>query len=290
MTFKTVLLFSFLFIFTLIPDVVSAKSGLTLSPLRTELEIVPGTSQDKTLSVTNNNDTPITVYLSAEEFSVINPQYDYAFDAETRLAKWVTFSASALDLVAGETKTVDFSIGVPVDAEPGGRYLSLFATTDTGATDEGATSQQRVGSLLYIAVLGDISRSGSLISLSSPWLIAGPTDWTANIQNTGTVHYRSRYNVVVQNLFGDTETKTVMSDALILPGTVRAVTGEVPVPTLPGIYKLVYTIGLGDTPARVETRYVLYMPSAVLVISIFASILVGALIGEYRSRKKRQFV
>jgi hypothetical protein len=265
----------------------SAKIGLTLSPIRTEIDAEPGTSQDKVLSITNNHDYPISVNLSVEEFSVINQQYDYAFNIETELIKWVTFTPGTLELAVGETKQATFRVGVPISAEPGGRYISMFATTDAGVSDAGVLSRQRIASLIYINVLGDVTRSGNLVSLNAPWVVSGPTEWTAVLQNTGTTHYRSRYNVVVQDIFGNTQTASNSGDALILPGTVRLITDSVPVPDFPGIYKLTYTIGLGDTPARVETRYMVYLPTQAIVIGLFAAILVASLISEYRSRKKR---
>lgn len=265
--------------------------GLTISPLRTEVEIAPGTSQDKTLSITNNNDYLITVQLSVEEFSVINQQYDYAFNVETQLAKWVTFTPDTLELAVGETKTATFTVGVPINAEPGGRYISMFATTDAGASNDGVASRQRVASLIYMTVSGEVSRSGKLATLNSPWFIAQPSDWTATLQNTGSTHYRSRYNVVVYPLFGDSEVARTNGDVLILPGTVRSIKDKIPHPGLPGIYKVVYTIGLGDTPADVQTRYVVYLPPVAIIVSLFAIILILSLISEYKSRtKKRQSV
>lgn len=262
--------------------------GLTINPVRTELNIAPGTSETKTLSVTNTNTGPITVYLTVEEFSVIGEQYDYAFNVETQLSKWVTFTPNVVSLEVGQTKEVSYTVGAPYDAEPGGRYISMFASTEAGKPDEGAQSIQRVGSLLYITVSGDISRSGTLISLNSPWLITGPADWSAQLANTGTTHYRSNYNVMVQNLFGGSETGSSEGNALVLPSTVRAISGELPTPKMPGIYKITYTVSLGDSPAKEETRYVLYMPSAVLVILLFTAVLAGALGGEYHSRKKQK--
>lgn len=264
------------------------RKGLTVTPLRTELNIAPGTSETKSLSITNTNTTPITVYMTVEEFSVIDEQYDYAFDVETQLSKWVTFNPNKIELAVGQTKEVSYTVGVPFDAEPGGRYISMFASTDTSTSGEGAQSIQRVGSLLYITVLGDISRSGTLISLNSPWFITGPADWSAQLANTGTTHYRSQYSVSVQNVFGGTEAGSSQGDALVLPSTVRAITGEIPTPKAPGIYKVIYKISLGDSSEREEIRYMLYMPSAALVILLFAAILAGALFGEYRSRKKRR--
>lgn len=260
--------------------------GLTLSPLRTELDIVPGTSESRLLSLTNNEDAAMTVSMTVEEFSVINPQYDYAFNLETEVLEWVTFSQNAIVLEPGETKEVTYTVGVPINAEPGGRYLSMFATTTTNDATSAVASRQRIASLLYITVLGDITRSGGLVSLGAPWFVTGPTQWRATVQNTGTTHYRSRYNVVIQDLFGNTQETNIVGESLILPGTVRLITDDVPLPKFPGVYKLTYTIGLGDTPAKQESRYLIYLPTAAIIVIVFAAILIAALIGEFRTRKK----
>ena len=250
-----------------------AMKGLGLSPLRSELELTPGTSLDGTLTVTNATSTSMVVDLTAEEFSVINQQYDYAFTQESALAKWVTFSPAEATLSAGESKTVLFTAGVPLTAEPGGRYIGLFASTGTAISDGGIGSRQRIASLLYITVTGDVSRAGHLISLSSPWAVSGQSAWSVAVQNTGTTHFRSRYNVSVQNVVGHAVVASMTGDALILPSTVRAVSDTLPLPQFPGLYKYIYTIGLGDTPATVETRFVLYMPPVATVVIIVAIIL-----------------
>ena len=243
--------------------------GLTLSPLRSELNIAPGTSLDGTLTVTNSTDKPMLVSLSAEEFSMINQQYDYAFTVESNLAKWVTFNSNEVNLAVGESKKISFTVGAPLSAEPGGRYISLFASTDTGIQDGGVSSRQRIASLLYITVLGDVSRVGHLLSIASPWAVSGNSIWSAIIQNTGTTHFRSRYNVQTMNLWGGVVASS-QGDALILPGTVRSVSDALPLPQPPGIYKIVYMIGLGDTPSVTETRFVLYATplSTVAVVAV----------------------
>jgi hypothetical protein len=234
--------------------------GLTLSPLRSELNIDPGTSLDGVLTVTNSTVKPMKVNLSAEEFSVINRQYDYAFTDESDISNWAKLNPSEIDLSAGESRSVIFTIGVPLYAEPGGRYISLFASSSTNSSETGVMSRQRIASLLYINVSGDVTRSGSLVSLSSPWAISGNSVWSAAIRNTGSTHFRSRYNVQLKSLWGDGVVNSTTGDALILPGTVRSISDNLPVPQLPGIYKYIYTIGLGDTPAKVEARCILYVP------------------------------
>ena len=251
--------------------------GLTLSPLRSELNIAPGTSLNGTLTVINSTDKPMVVNLSATEFSVINQQYDYAFTAESNLAKWVTFSQSEINLAAGKSQKVTFTVGVPLSAEPGGRYVSLFASTNVETSDSAVESVQRIASLLYITVTGDVTRVGHLVSLSSPWLVSGQSMWTVALQNTGTTHFRSRYNVQTQNLFSASVASS-FGDALILPNTIRLVSDDLPLPQLPGIYKIVYMIGLGDTPAVTETRYLLYMPPAAMIILVILVITASGLI------------
>ncbi len=253
------------------------SKGLTLSPIRTELNIVPGTLSDGVLITTNSTDKPIVVQLSAEEFSVVNQQYDYSFSSGSDISKWVTFASNNLNLAAGESKQVSFSVSVPLSAEPGGRYLSLFASTDIKISDSGINSRQRVASLLYITVDGNVIRDGNLISLTSPWVIGGDNMWSMTLQNTGTTHFRSRYSAVIKNVLFDGEVTSVSGDTLILPGTVRVISDKLPLPQFPGLYKIVYTIGLGDKPAVLETRWLIYMPlwaTTVIVIFIVCIILV----------------
>jgi hypothetical protein len=262
------------------------SKGLTLSPIRNELEIAPGTSLDGVLLVTNSTSNPIIVNLSAEEFSVIDQQYDYSFTEESNVAKWVNFNSNEVNLNAGESREVKYNVGVPLSAEPGGRYISLFASTDTGQQAQGVISRQRIASLLYITVTGDVTRSGNLIGLTSPWLISDKSDWSATLQNVGTTHYRSRYSVSVQDLFGNEMADKTTGSTLILPGTVRLIDNKLPIPRFPGLYKVIYTIGLGDTPAKTETRLIIYMPLWASLILSAAMVVVLLVIFRKRSRKQ----
>jgi len=259
-------------------DTTISSKGLTFSPLRTEFDVAPGTSHEGILRVSNSTDKSMTVHMSAEAFKVINQQYDYAFSAESDVAKWVTFAPQDVNLAAGEGKDVAYAVGVPLAAEPGGRYISLFASTDAGTDGGGVKSRQRVASLVYLTVLGDVSRIGRLVSLSSPWAMSGESQWSAALQNTGTTHFRSRYEVRVQYLIGSGVAASAAGDALVLPGTVRAVTDTLPVPSWPGIYEVVYRIGLGDTPAKIEKRLMLYLPPVAIAGTLVALSIVGLVI------------
>jgi len=251
------------------------SDGLTISPLRSEMNIAPGTSLSGVLKITNSTNKVMVVDLNADEFSIVNQQYDYAFSKESGISKWVTFSSQQINLSIGETREISYIIGVPLSAEPGGRYISLFASTGVKSKTGDTNSIQRVASLLYITVTGDVSRSGRLVSLSSPWAFGGESKWAMSVQNTGTTHFHSLYSVSIQSIFDKKSIASLSGNSLILPDTIRTLSNDIPVPQLPGIYRIIFTIGLGDSPASIQTRYILYLPliSALIITIIIISVI-----------------
>lgn len=284
------LLVSFSLILLLVAPTATAQpaiKGLGLSPLRSELEITPGTSLAGTLTVTNATNAVMKVDLSAEEFSVIGQQYDYTFNSGSELAKWIRFSIPSLNLAAESNQVVKYTINAPINAEPGGRYISLFASTNAGEEDVAINAQQRVASLIYLTVAGDVSRKGELLSLSSPFIATKPADWTMVLRNSGTTHFRSRYSVSMNNILDGTTAATAEGDALIMPGTVRLVADKTPLPKWPGIYKIVYNIGLGDTPAVNRSNYILYLPIDFIFTILAFGVVVTGLWRYQVSRRRR---
>ena len=259
------------------------QKGLTLSPIRKELKINPGTVAEGFLSITNSTDKTVVVNLKAEEFSVINQNYDYAFTDESDVIKWVRFDKDIIELQSRQSYEINYTISVPLMTEPGGRYISLFASTESDS-DSGIKSMQRVASLLYIEVIGDVSRVGKLVSLNTPWLIFDEGDWSASLQNSGTTHYVSRYKVVVKNIINNNETNSFSGDAMILPGTVKLVNDKLPSFSWPGLYKINFEVGLGDSPAITQERYVVYLPYYMAVIIVL--LLITVLFITIRKNKK----
>lgn len=272
-----------IFLIILAPTIASATpQNLTLSPLRSELEISPGTSHSGTIKIKNSSERSIKVQLSAEAFSVINPQYDYAFDAESKLADWVQFDKKSIELGQGESADIDYKVGVPISAEPGGRYISLFAVTDTDSENSLVSSRQRIGSLLYVTVLGEVTRFGEVVSTSSPKIVLTDSETLSfQLRNSGSTHYRSKYEFSVESLFGGV-TKSISGESLILPGTIRRINEQLIMPTWPGIYKLHSKIGLGDNPKYDQESYFVYIPIWLIFL------LSAATAGIYTFRKVRK--
>jgi len=263
--------------------------GLTLAPLRTELEIAPGTVESGQLTIYNTTNTDMNVTMSAEAFNVVNSQYDYSFDSTSPITKWVQFDPGDIILAAGKSKTINYSISVPLGASPGGNYISLFSTASIGGTNQGVNSSERVGSLVYITVSGDVTHMGHVLNFFTPWVTAGSSDWTATIQNAGTAHFASAYSLSVQTLWNKPVLES-SSSSLILPGTIRLIEGTIVQPQVPGIYKLVFTASLGDVPSVTLVHYIIYMPAYgwVILIAIILFIINRAVRIVQRKRSKKQ--
>jgi hypothetical protein len=263
----------------------SGVPGLSIYPLRTEPSIAPGTVYTGQITLSNTTMGTMNIDMSAEEFGVTDEQYDYSFDPGSSIVDWVRFDPSIFSLDPNRSQTVTYSVSVPIGAEPRGQYISLFATSEKQTDSTGITSQERVASLLYITVEGNVTRFGRILSLRNGWLVTGPTQWAAEIQNTGTTHYRSIYTEVTKSLLNTTIASGGGSD-LILPSTIRLVEGNIALPPFSGIYKIVYTIGLGDYPAHLETRYIVYIRP--IDAGVFGTIVLIFLAVRYFPIKKKQ--
>jgi hypothetical protein len=223
------------------------------------------------------------VQLSSEIFTVINPEYNYRFSVDSEVARWVQFQTTVVELEPGQSRSVTYDIAVPLGAEPGGQYISIFASTDSEQQQGAITSRQRIASLIYITVDGDVTRNGVFLSLSHPWLAGDSTDWSASIQNQGTTHFRSRYAVEVRSLIGNSLVAKSDGEALILPGTIRRISDGLPLPAFPGVYRVTYSVGLGDQPAQVEARIQVYLP-AWLWVSVVVGLIIAALLSVRRKK------
>lgn len=252
------------------------STSISITPLRNESEIAPGFAYSGSFTVTNRGTSPRETSFTAETFAVINPAYDYVFKADTPETSWVKFGRDSVLLKKDESAEIHYEVNVPIGTEPGGYYLALFATNQSTTENvSGITPTERVASLLYLTVTGEASRAGKLVQLTSPSVVFGSADWSATLQNTGTLHYRSNYTTAVYTLFNHPVSSTEDS-RLILPSSVRLVEGSLKNPEILGVYKVVYNVGLGDSPAEQHTRWFLYLPPLQTILILL--ILLGAVV------------
>lgn len=158
------------FFFALTTNLFAA--GISISPLKYELNIEPGKEASQLIKVTNSTDGALTLYTSKEDFvagddtgtpSFVKKQN--ATSDEYSLSSWITVEESNFTLAKGETREIRFRVKAPSNAEPGGHYGAVFFSP--GSPEKGqVTVVQRLGVLLLVNVPGEVKIAGGLDSFN----------------------------------------------------------------------------------------------------------------------------
>lgn len=258
---------------------------LKIYPLRKEVNIRPGTAYKGSFTLENTGTKPITVQLSAEAFDVKDDSYDYIFVPESKVSDWVHFATTSIELEPKATYPVKYIVNVPIGTEPGGAYISLFGAS-IPSPDASIESIDRVGSLLYITIPGDITKTGSLLSFSSPLVGITTAPWSATVRNAGTAHFTTDYTMNIRTLWGS-DVSHEEGSSLILPRSVRLLQGSLQPPAWLGLYVIHYNIPLGDNGNAVGTRPYVYLPLGQALA--LAALLIGCVlfVRATRTRQKK---
>ena len=259
---------------------------LKVSPVRSEIVVQAGSVYKGTIKLENSGKSSLNVTLEVEAFNIVNQQYDYVFLPKSPINDWVHFAQDAVVIDPGQSYVATYTISVPNGTEPGGKYISLFASAQPSGIG-GISSVNRVGSLLYITVPGAITKIGSLLLLKSPLIEVDVVNWSATIQNAGTAHFRSHYTASLSTLWNMPVAKSSDS-SLVLPASVRLLSGDIPHPLVMGVYKVTYTFELGDKPDSIQTKLLIYLPLT-QVLPTLGALMVIILLAYHlvRIRKKK---
>lgn len=265
----------------------SREERITLSPAVYRPDFSAGDQAQGKLTVINDGSVDYSFVLYARPFSVTGEQYDPNYtevNERTEAYQWVQFDRTSLNLKAGESVEVAYTITVPANAAPGGHYAVLFAETQPSGDGSNIARKKRVGSLLYMTVDGNITRAGSLASWSVPfWQMQKPITSNVRIKNDGNVHFQANLSANYTNLFGKKRFE-LNQELLIMPGTTRRVPVAWENPPLFGVFKAGGTITYLDKTEELPTRWVVYMPRS-LVFALSAVILLCIALAVVRKRR-----
>lgn len=246
-------------------------SGLSISPLRSELVTRPGSVVKGKISVGNPSKEPITVGLAVKTFSVTDRTYDYTFGTGDA-SKWVSLDSSSITIKPGETAKIGYNVAVPARTTPGGYYFAVFASTTVNGVGEPGTVQ--AASLVYMTVQGDLVKTSVMQNASLPVFVTGSEiPYSFDVKDTGNVHFTAYFYGQTESLLFGKQTETGTSH-LLMPNAVRTVRSTVPSPLLPGIYKVEYgyKVDFADI-ITTQVGYIIYFPPWAFILVIFAVLL-----------------
>lgn len=207
-----------------------AYRGIILNAFRFDIDTVkPGESITKTFTVKydfqpNPDGTyrPANLVLTAQNFNQDNlrdgaPRFleDGSLDRTESLANWITFDKDIITLSGpGETAEVTFTINVPEDAQPGGKYAAVFLNNKDGDIETGNLTQKglsgfglnaSVGPLIFLTVDGDIKTNLELVDVyttnikdkKASLFFNPPINIVVSFKNTGNIHVMPRGRVYI---------------------------------------------------------------------------------------------
>jgi hypothetical protein len=237
-TFGSLLLFFLLF--SLPVFAADGTLSVTLTPPLYQLTIGPGENWTSSLKIVNNNSYPVTYYAQVVDMEargesgeskltpLIGPQ-DPDLES-TQLARWVKLGSNTITVKPGTSGTLNFTVNVPRNAEPGGHYAAiLVGTQPLAATSSGSymNISSFVSSLLFVRIKGDVVESGRIREFSSNKdLYQEPNaEFVIRFENTGNTHVKPEGDVTIYNMWGKERGKVVINQdanfGSVLPKTIR---------------------------------------------------------------------
>lgn len=235
----TIKLFSALFAsiaaFTLLGMAGSARAqapvAVSVSPPRFEFAAWPGERLAGTIRVANLTDELLPVVMEVEDFVPRGEEGRVAVgpgDEAYSLKDWVRFDLAAFTIFPEQQFTVDFTVELPTDAEPGSRFGTILARTTTEPVGPGPRVVTKIGSLVLVDVYGEVRVELSVVEMQAPRFgFALPLPLAVRFVNSGTVHVKPRGRFVISNMFGKRVAEIPVPEKNVLPGSIRRV--EVPV-------------------------------------------------------------
>lgn|GEM_PF-2150761 len=175
-----------------------ADFSVQIVPAQVELVLEQGSNTDTWVSATNHGIDPIDLAITVSDFTLsasgsfetLEPGH-----ATYSAGRWLEMPLDALHLAPGETGSIDYTITVPPDAEPGGHYAAIIFETrpvESESTEEGSQVRiaGRVVAEVLITVPGPITRSLVVDSLTVPRIAfgAGADTVEVAVTNAGNVH------------------------------------------------------------------------------------------------------
>jgi hypothetical protein len=215
---KVLLLFFAVSFFSFSPAVLAQGDSLALSvtPPLVNINLTPGQEIALDVTVVNNNDRPLKVYIEAVDFrdrgNGVELFRDQAISEDPGvvnmyLSRWITLSKDEVEVGPYRAEKVPFVISVPQGANPGGHYAALLI--GPGAPDkkgDGAVVKvtSKISSLILARVEGKVDERGMIREFSPIKSLSSKADvgFKVRFENLGNIHLRPQGVIKVYDMFG----------------------------------------------------------------------------------------
>jgi hypothetical protein len=252
--------------FAFLPYLASAAPlPVATRPAHFEITANPGDRLTATIYFWNGTDEEMPVHMESEDIRAQDEVGHVAGDAEdavNSLKSWVKPKYPDVVVFPKQEIALDFTIDVPVNADPGSHWGGLLVRTAPVPAGGGAAIQARVGTIVLLNVSGEAKEKLTLESVSAPgFLEAPPIALEARFKNEGTVHEAPQGMIEVRNIFGWLVATGTLPVRNVLPGAVRKIDASVGEGFWLGRYTVLLHATYGDNGQElVSKQYVWVVP------------------------------
>jgi hypothetical protein len=264
--FALIALLAPLYLISGVADAVS--QDITITPTSVSPVINPGSAYRGSFQVIDQGKSGYKFLVYATPYNVQGEDYSPDFTAlptAPNITGWINFSSPGGYIKPGQSITLNYTISIPENTQPGGYYAAAFAETQYPQIPNHITLNERVGELFYIQAAGPVAKKGELLTWQSSLFQKPPLTSTIRLQNNGSINYPANIQVSVKDILGHTK-YSLTTQKELLPQTIRRVT--IPWNKTPsiGLFKVSGSVSFLNQQMTLGTKWVLIMSTTIRVI------------------------
>ncbi len=189
-----------------------AYAGLTVTPSRTEISLVPGGSFEGSMTVRNDNDVPANVFASVRDWFVL-PE-----NKGLTASDWLVIVDSEVYLKPAETRDIKYEVRLSTAAQ--GSLVAMMSFVPQIEGDQGGITLM-VSVSVFVTAKGTekIDWDVSDVKIDDQ---TGKLQFSAVVANNGNVHLRPVGNVVIYSKTEVVDSFNFSEGRPSYPGTPRS--------------------------------------------------------------------
>lgn len=271
--------------------------GFTMSPLKESIILNPGESYQSSFIIHNpaTHTKDFEYVLSVTPFFV-DENYNNIFtevDNFSEMASWITIDSPLSGVLQpNQDEEIYFTINVPRDAPGGGQYATITVTS-AKATNEGDNSavleKTAIAHTIFAEITGSTVHAGEITDANVPsFMTVGNIFGESTIKNTGNVHGKATYTLIVTPVFSSEEAYTNAENPTthdVLPG--RSYYNKIEWDKTPaaGLFNVKYIVNFDGVVTEVSKMVVICPVWMMILAIVIAVAIVVAIVCAVKRRK-----
>ncbi len=201
--------------------------GLKIQPVKVSETLNPGQSYKGSINLTNESDEDVNLLVTVQDFIPLAGSETIQFveraPGVTTVKDWIDIVGPMSFIFAkGESRRIEYSINAPETADPGGHFGAIFFKGTAKDSGEQLKIGTQIGMLVLVTVPGNRIQKGRILSFSAPAFVEKPpVDFTLRFENTGTVHFEPKGEIIITNMLGQRVGEVPIEGQVVLPTGIK---------------------------------------------------------------------